>query len=46
MAMLNSEKMVSPVPITPICSTVKWPSVAMVSGIEPASPPCQTTKPE
>ena len=46
MAKLKKAKMVEPVPMTPIWSAEKWPSVAIVSGTEPAKPPCHTTKPE
>ncbi|CFN67440.1 Uncharacterised protein [Bordetella pertussis] len=43
---LNTAKIVSPVGMMPILSAEKCPSVAMVSGIEPARPPCQMMKPE
>ena len=41
-----SDRDLSDVGITPICACEKWSGVAMVSGTEPDSPPCQITKPE
>ena len=46
MAILKKAKMVSEVGTMPMLSSVKWPAVAMVSGIEPEMPACQITKPE
>ncbi|MBP6194672.1 MAG: hypothetical protein KA451_09745 [Methyloversatilis sp.] len=42
---LQVEKMVVPVPITPVLSARKCVAVAMVRGTEPDGPPCRMTKP-
>ena len=46
MARLKVEKIVWLEGMMPVISSKGWPGVATESGIEPASPPCQTRKPE